>query len=355
MFVYIVSVLWITSVRERTEKAPLPSSKQLVNYPQYCYELTRNGKRRCVMCGLLRLVVRKRGEETAVPIILRSNRGICTACEMTVWKLLESDLVIKWCHGPCKKFCPLASFGDKRTFKCCDRCRDRSRKYALGKMQTAVRKSEHPAKEWTPARTIPPICQICGKGESPHKQLCYFLPTAFEPEPTVLHVFCGKSAAILPIERPDLEILSKSGIKNKHGHGPGVLVALQRSRTVTVVEKDQREQVYYLVKEVEGHLNHLKYQRDTQECLVQRSAQYPSDVLKPTVDLLPQQTIQNPPTDPSTEECMPSNDDNTCASIHDSCATMNPPPQDCNPHHTTNSAHYISPPVGYSLVRPVSR
>lgn len=318
--------------------------------------MVRNGERHCLMCGHLRLVVRNRGkEETVVPVIVTANRGVCTACEVTVWTFLEYDLAFKWCHGPCRKFSPLAAFfggtsnkQQQRTLlKCCDRCRDRSREYA-SEITAAVRKSD-PAKQCTPTMTLPPpICQICGEGESPHKQLSYFLPTAFDPEPTVFHVVCVKTAAILPVDQqPDLENLSKSGLKNKHGNGgPGVLIALQRSRTGTVAEnKNQRE-------EVEGHLEHIKHQRDNREYVFQQSVDYLSEDLnnKPTADYF-QPTIQNPPADACTEECKLSS--NAITPANNVRATMNPSPQDRNPQYTTNNAYNISPPY-YSLVRPVS-
>jgi hypothetical protein len=249
-------------------------------------------------------------------------------------------------------------------------------------MEAAVHDSELPAEQWMPAtRTIPSVCQICGEGESAQKRLCYFLPTELEPAPTVVHVFCGKIAAILPkINRPDLEILTKSGIKYKHGTGPCVLVALQRSRTCTIAaENNQREQVYYLVREVEDHLSRVKYQRDNRKYLSQESVYDPPQVPEPAVEHAPQQTVQSPHEDPSTEEYMAPSAAVTSASIPDACASMDSPLQDDSPHYPKNNTYYISPPtkehlspyevymerlqqvshaygaVGYSLVRPVSR
>ena len=106
-------------------------------------------------------------------------------------------------------------------------------------------------------------CVICGEEDSVRKRLCCFHPSELNPERIVVHVFCGKTAAILPhVNRPELEILTKSGIKNKHGTGPCVLVALQRSRTAIVAaDGNNREQEYYLVREFEEHLGQVAHQR----------------------------------------------------------------------------------------------
>lgn len=68
-----------------------------------------------------------------------------------------------------------------------------------------------------------------------------------------LHVFCGKTASILPdVNCPDLEILSKAGLKNKHGTGPDVNAALVRTRSA-VADKE-----YYLVREFEAVLEEIR-------------------------------------------------------------------------------------------------
>lgn len=112
--------------------------------------------------------------------------------------------------------------------------------------------------------STPAVCTICGQGDSECKRLCYFEPNGYSTLTTIVHVFCGKTAAILPnINRPELEILTKSGIKNKHGTATPVLVAMQRSRAATVTTpsttsgSQQTSTTYYLVKEVEEHLYQL--------------------------------------------------------------------------------------------------
>jgi Zn-finger nucleic acid-binding protein len=63
-------------------------------------------------------------------IIPRQNKGLCTACDVTVWVVTSTGMEIKWCKG-CKNFRPWAAFGDKGLATKCVRCRDRQReKYA---------------------------------------------------------------------------------------------------------------------------------------------------------------------------------------------------------------------------------
>jgi hypothetical protein len=112
-------------------------------------------------------------------------------------------------------------------------------------------------------------CRICGKGpDDDGRVLCRFLPaqvdsntSAIAPQVVTfeqdiaLHVFCGKTASILPnVNQPDLEILSKAGIKNKHGIGPEVNGALARTRSSTVAAEGAKEKTFYIVKEFEAHL-----------------------------------------------------------------------------------------------------
>jgi len=138
----------------------LPDFHRLVNYPDYLSK-SRNlasgdtsvsggskavgGKKHCVMCGKLRTcsassltekgrsgVVIDGGDGTA-HIIPRQNKGLCTACDVTVWVLVADGLEIKWCKG-CKNFRQWAAFGDKGSATKCVRCRDRQReKYAMQK------------------------------------------------------------------------------------------------------------------------------------------------------------------------------------------------------------------------------
>ena len=94
-------------------------------------------------------------------------------------------------------------------------------------------------------------CKVCGVANDGRK-MCHFVPTPQFPEEIYLHVFCGKTAAILPnVNRPDLEILTKAGVKNKHGTGVSVTLALQRCRSAKVLDSSNREQEYFLSKEFE--------------------------------------------------------------------------------------------------------
>jgi hypothetical protein len=162
----------------------------LVNYPDYLIknypnylkktnkaaengasnaQMDKNGKRHCVMCGEERLCsassaqptpsTRVRAPQTkknepevdeetgddegseageTTHIIPRQNKGLCTACDITVWVVMDSASVtnrleIKWCKG-CKNFRPWGAFGDKGMATKCVRCRDRQReKYAIQK------------------------------------------------------------------------------------------------------------------------------------------------------------------------------------------------------------------------------
>lgn len=153
---------------EKTKDAFVPDFHRLVNFPDY---LPKNrpppgdGMRCCVMCGLQRLCTastsknnlkNRLNEKSNSPnhtfssnavlpppsptphsgpthIIPRQNKGLCTACDVTVWVVAQTGLEIKWCKG-CKNFRPWAAFGDKGLATKCVRCRDRQReKYALQK------------------------------------------------------------------------------------------------------------------------------------------------------------------------------------------------------------------------------
>jgi len=107
--------------------------------------------------------------------------------------------------------------------------------------------------EVTPAVTTQAketVCHVCGREDG--RALCHFEPNEDSPVEVFLHVFCGKTAAILPqVNRPDLEILTKAGVKNKHGTGVSVTLALQRCRSAKVADPSNREQEYYLSKEFE--------------------------------------------------------------------------------------------------------
>lgn len=114
--------------------------------------------------------------------------------------------------------------------------------------------------------STPQTCQICGKDSTQDpRAMVRFLPSSTVDSDISMHVFCGKTASILPhVAKPHLEILLKAGLKNKHGIGPDVNFALARTRSAIPVgggsEKDPKrlEKEYYLVKEFEGHLSSIR-------------------------------------------------------------------------------------------------
>lgn len=172
---------------ERTKDATLPDFHRLVNFPDYLVK-SRNssnsessqtpaGKKNCVMCGKLRVcsassfVGRGRAavkpdvsisssssteeDECSAHIIPRQNKGLCTACDVTVWVAVAEGLEIKWCKG-CKNFRPWAAFGDKGSATKCVRCRDRQReKYAMQKDEVKQRKYKRAAPGQEEANPMP--------------------------------------------------------------------------------------------------------------------------------------------------------------------------------------------------------
>ena len=112
----------------------------------------------------------------------------------------------------------------------------------------------------------PRICRICHKMDD--RPVLQFAPVEYEmnvtaaaphvqtfPLDIALHVFCGKTASILPnINQPEYEILTKAGIKNKHGIGGEVNAALSRTRCAILHEGAGKEKQFYLVREFEAHL-----------------------------------------------------------------------------------------------------
>jgi hypothetical protein len=129
-----------------------------------------------------------------------------------------------------------------------------------------------------------PVCCICGQGDDEGRPMLRFLPVERDnatasAAPSVvsfsqdlaLHIFCGKTASILPsVNRPDLEILTKAGLKNKHGIGPEVNAALARTRCAVLLQEGTKEKHYFLVREFEAHLaairhTHITFQNDIQD------------------------------------------------------------------------------------------
>ena len=117
-------------------------------------------------------------------------------------------------------------------------------------------------------------CRICGRGNEEGRPILRFLPVdhdvnAARAAPSVqsftediaLHIFCGKTASILPsVNQPELEILTKAGLKNKHGIGAEVNAALARTRCAVLQQTPEaKEKQYYLVREFESHLAAIRH------------------------------------------------------------------------------------------------
>eukprot|EP00536_Pseudo-nitzschia_multiseries_P016427 jgi/Psemu1/292530/fgenesh1_pg.1110_\ len=148
---------------ETTKNVVLPDFHRLVNYPAYLSKsrglasgdasLSKAvaGKKHCVMCGKLRVCsasnLTEKGRATmscddgSAHIIPRQNKGLCTACDVTVWVMVADGLEIKWCKG-CKNFRQWAAFGEKGSATKCVRCRERQReKYAMQKGAKRARRT----------------------------------------------------------------------------------------------------------------------------------------------------------------------------------------------------------------------
>lgn len=126
-----------------TTNTKLPDFSRIVNYPDFLSrgrqaDRNKDGRKHCVMCGQMRVCSsgfsgRRSKDAETTHIIPRQNKGVCTACDVTVWVMVESRLEIKWCKG-CKNFRPWAGFGEKGLATKCTRCRQRQKeKYATQK------------------------------------------------------------------------------------------------------------------------------------------------------------------------------------------------------------------------------
>jgi len=135
---------WCSRQVDNADNLKVPDFHRLVNYPGYIARgrttargnrpIGRpDGKKNCVMCGKLRRSLaakvapnstaprRLDGEEEekddAAHVIPRQNKGVCTACDVAVWVVLDDDwgddsdqkLEVKWCKG-CKNFRPWAGY-----------------------------------------------------------------------------------------------------------------------------------------------------------------------------------------------------------------------------------------------------
>ncbi len=108
---------------------------------------------RCVMCGETRPSPngkKEEGDKISNPqqqpqhFIPKQNKGLCTACDVAVWMIVEENVEIKWCKG-CKNFRTWFDFGDKPCATKCGKCRDKQKeKYALkvGRTESGSAKKE---------------------------------------------------------------------------------------------------------------------------------------------------------------------------------------------------------------------
>jgi hypothetical protein len=109
--VFRMFILFYSAPPNDTEKAfvVVPDLANLMNFSHCVGKNNRNGKKRCVMCGHLRSVLRIVGQKLAVPIIPYDHKGVCTDCQVRVWKVVETNLEIKFCQQ-CKKFIEWSAF-----------------------------------------------------------------------------------------------------------------------------------------------------------------------------------------------------------------------------------------------------
>lgn len=107
----------------------------VMNFPA-CEKSHHPDFRCCVMCG--KVCATKRYNSRNSPIVPPQNKGVCTACDVTIWVVVKTGLKIKWCKG-CKNFQRWALFGAKPHATKCVRCRHQQReRYARKKEREAA-------------------------------------------------------------------------------------------------------------------------------------------------------------------------------------------------------------------------
>ena len=126
------------------------------------------------------------------------------------------------------------------------------------------------------------VCQLCHSDDQDGRPLLRFLPVDYQQKFTeniCLHVFCGKTASIFG-QSPHLEILTKPGLKNKHGLGPEVNSALARTRHA-VIPGDPKQ--YYLVREFEAHLADIRQSNQQRTVGQDWDVHHPPSHLQPPI------------------------------------------------------------------------
>lgn len=117
-------------------EAPIQPISGIMNFPT-CEKALHPDFRCCVMCGKVCPTKRYKSRSSS-PIVPPQNKGVCTACDVTIWVVVKSGLKIKWCKG-CKNFQPWSTFGVKPHATKCVRCRHQQReRYARKKEKEAA-------------------------------------------------------------------------------------------------------------------------------------------------------------------------------------------------------------------------
>jgi hypothetical protein len=145
----------------------------------------------------------------------------------------------------------------------------------------------------------PPSCLVCGQvsvssSGGPNRPLLHFAPSRYVPimdngiesysKDVHVHLFCGKTAAIAFQKNPysgqlhngktaQWEIVTKAGLKHKHGTGTETNTALNMTRYATLPDEPEHDskrnsrsrrkpagasRVYFLTREFEANLTMIK-------------------------------------------------------------------------------------------------
>lgn len=138
----------------------IPPFQQLVNYPHSSQRKRWGDEMRCVMCGEKHFTSHSRRlaaasqvagspESDNMYIIPKQNKGLCTACDNSVWKIRKTGKEIKWCKG-CKNFKAWEAFGEKYLATKCVKCREKQKEKYARKTGKLGSDSEGSARKETP-------------------------------------------------------------------------------------------------------------------------------------------------------------------------------------------------------------
>ena len=106
----------------------MPEFHKLINFRNAPNPLPKKtaDEMTCVMCGIEMPYKRKKENSKAGHFIPIQNKGLCTGCDISVWKIQKSGHLIRWCKG-CKNFKPWKSFGDRSFLTKCVLCRNKQK------------------------------------------------------------------------------------------------------------------------------------------------------------------------------------------------------------------------------------